>query len=340
MRLRHLAAPVIALLVTAVLTLGGTAPTSAAAQSPATVSAHTLPATTLTNKTTLPETSIDGPALASIGNESVLAWTGTDAAHHLNVETSTDGLHYGNHLILNQTSAFRPDVALTSQGGVIAVAWTGTDANHSLNVLFDVYGSSPKKLTLRDENSFTAPAVILGPAFFLAWTGTDVNHSLNILSLRVTSSGVVPGTKTILSQDSSDAGPHLGRSSATVMDLMWSARTLQLRIAAGTDPTFLQPGTAIAETSAAAPDSFALGPFIGAGNQEWMGWTGTDAAQHLNLQSTTTFPSFPNPAATKTTLSDTAIGGPAVSFNSAINRNLLAWTGTDVAHHLNIATFV
>jgi hypothetical protein len=306
------------------------------------VSAHALPATTLTNKMKLPETSIDGPALASIGNESVLAWTGTDSAHHLNVETSTDGLHYGNKLKLNQTSPFRPDVALATQGGAVAVAWTGSDANHSLNVLFDVYGSSPKKLTLRNESSFTAPALLIGPGFFLAWAGTDANHSLNILQLSETSSGLAPGTKTVLSH-SSDAGPHMARSSATVMDLMWSARgTQQLKIATGTAPALLQPnfqtGTPIAETSAFAPDSFALGPFIGAGNQEWMGWTATDS--HLNLQSTMTFPSFPNPAATKTTLADTSIGGPAVSFNSAVNKNLLAWTGTDPLHHLNIATFV
>jgi hypothetical protein len=343
MHLHHRAASAVALLVTALLTLSGTAPAWAAAQSPAAVSARTLPATSLTNKTILPDSSIDGPALASIGNESVLAWTGTDALHHLNVETSTDGLHYGNKLTLHETSPFRPDVALATQGGAVAVAWTGTDAHHSLNVLYDVYGSSPKKLTLRNENSFTAPALLIGPGFFLAWTGTDAHHSLNVLSLSITASGVVPGTKTVLS-DSSDAGPHLGRSSATVMDLLWSAPTQQLMIATGTQPAFLQPsfqtGAAIEETSAAAPDSFALGPFIGAGNQEWMGWTGTDAAHTLNLQPTMTYPNFPNPAATKTILSDNAIGGPAVSFNSAVNKNLLAWTGTDSHQHLNIATFV
>ena len=62
---------------------------------------------------------------------------------------------------------------------------------------------------------------------------------------------------------------RFGDLEAAVMDLMWSARTQQLMIAVGTDPVFLQPGTgsnlaALPETSAAAPDSFALGPFIGA----------------------------------------------------------------------------
>jgi hypothetical protein len=297
-------------------------------------------ATSLTNKVTLPDTSIDGPSLSSIGSETVLAWTAADAAHHLSVETTTDGLHYGHKLVLNETSPFRPDVALANEGGAVSVAWTGSDANHSLNVLYDVYGAHPFKLTLRNENSFTAPALLVGPGTYLAWTGTDANHSLNVLQLFFTNGGLVAGQKTILSQDSSDAGPRLARSSATVMDLEWSARgTHQLRIATATHPDALEPGSPIAELSAAAPDTFALGPFIGAGNQEWIGWTGTDQAHHLNLQSTTTFPRFPSPAATKTVLADTAIGGAAVSFTTANHKNLLAWTGTDAAHHLNVANF-
>jgi hypothetical protein len=298
-------------------------------------------AATVHHKVTLPDTSIDGPALDSTGNETVLAWTGTDPAHRLNVETSTDGLQYGHKLILNETSPFRPDVVVTpvQSSFVVVLAWTGSDPAHLLNVLFDVYGSqsSPKKLTLRNENSFTAPALLFSPCFCLAWTGTDRNHSLNVLQLTVTSSAIVPGTKTILTQNSSDAGPHLRRGSATVMDLLWSARgTQQLRIAAATHPDALQPGNTVdGQTSASAPDAYLLGPFFGQGSQQWIGWTGTDPAHRLNL-----FPIAGNPAPTTTTLSDTAIGGPALSFNTALNENLLAWTGTDAAHHLNVIGFV
>jgi hypothetical protein len=324
------------------LSFGLAAPAWAAPHQPALSStpAHlAVPAaTSLHNKVVLPDTSIDGPALDSTGNVSVLAWTGTDAAHHLNVETSTDGLHYSHKLILNETSPFRPDVAVTpvQAGFVVVLAWTGTDANHSLNVLFDVYGSSPKKLTLTHESSFTAPALLFGPCLCLAWTSSDANHSLNVLPLTVTASAIVPGTKTTLTQDSSDAGPHLRRGSATVIDLLWSARgTQQLRIASATHVDALEPGSTVdGQTSAAAPDAYLLGPFFGQGNQQWIGWTGTDAAHHLNL-----FPIAGNPSPTVTILGDSAIGGPALSFNTALNENLLAWTGTDAAHHLNVAGF-
>jgi IS605 OrfB family transposase len=76
-----------------------------------------LPATRLLTKITLPDTSVDGPALSSVyvpsgTSESALAWTGTDASHQLNVETSSDGLHFAHKVTLDETSPYRPDVAL------------------------------------------------------------------------------------------------------------------------------------------------------------------------------------------------------------------------------------
>ncbi len=215
MRLHRLIVFVIALLTATVLTVGAIAPARAASRQPDSAAGRVLPATHEIGKIVLPETSIDGPALSSIFvpnrvSESVIAWTGTDAHHLLNVETSADGLHFGNKTTLRENSPYRPDVALTAPGGAIVVAWTGTDANHSLNVLYDVYGT-PKKLTLFNENSFTSPAILVGPGMYLAWTGTDANHSLNVLKLSVTASGLVPGPKTVLSQFSSDAAPHLAR---------------------------------------------------------------------------------------------------------------------------------
>ena len=353
MRLRRMASSLVVGVAAVALSCAIAAPALAAPAAHLAVSAtaaRLLPNTSLRNKIVLPDTSIDGPALTSLGNQTALAWTGTDAEHHLNVETSLDGLHYEHKLTLNETSPFRPDVAAVAVQAsfVVSVAWTGSDANHSLNVLFDVYGSSPKKLTLRNENSFTAPALFSGtcltpPALLcLAWTGTDAHHSLNILQLTVTAAGLVPLAKTTLTQDSSDAGPHLAQTSASALALLWSAGgTQQLRVATGTQADALEPGTAVdGELSAAAPDAYALGPSLDQGNRSWLGWTGTDEAHHLNLQSTTSFPNFTNPENTKTTLVDTAIGGPALSFNTGLNENLLAWTGTDAAHHLNVASFV
>ncbi len=345
MRQHHLTASVVALFTAVVLAIGGAAPAWAASQHPveaSTQAARAAPPAFKFSKIVLPDMSIDGPALSSIFepnasfNRSVIAWTGTDTAHHLNVETSTDGLNFAHKFTLNETSPFRPDVTQVA-GGPIVVAWTGTDANHSLNVLYGVYGSQ-KKLTLVHENSIAAPAIFtLGAHMYLAWTGTDANHSLNIMPITYTDSHLVAGQKTVLTQFSSNAGPHLTRYGTTHLVLNWTTRALQLNLADSPDGvTFnntLDAG--LPETSAFAPHTDFLGPYIVQSGMDWISWTGTDTAHHLNLQWSASGMNFPNPAETKITLGETAIGGPAQAFYAGDEQ--VAWTGTDTAHHLNIA---
>ena len=328
-------------IVAAVTLVGGTfiASGGAVAAAPAARTAHAVPARTaaarITSKVTLPETSIDGPALASVETTSVIGWTGTDAAHHLNVELSRDGLHFdpSTKLTLNETSPYRPDVGLFSENVAISIAWTGSDTNHSLNVIFGVYQHGGEKLTLWHENSFTAPALLQvasdtnGVLMYLAWTGTDANHSLNFLPITDSGGTFTLGTKQTLSQFSSNAGPHLVPAGPDSVALCWTSRSGQPKVAvAGSDLKFGLVAT-LPEASAFAP------AMLFRTSSDWIAWTGTDAAHHLNVEMTNSYPGFPNP---KTILGDTAFGGPALGQNAG---NQIVWTGTDAAHHLNVATF-
>jgi hypothetical protein len=188
------------------------------------------------------------------------------------------------------------------------------------------------------ENSFAAPAIAFGTfggtlGLLLAWTGTDANHSLNVLPMTILGLGgptsLVPRTKTVLSQFSSDAGPSL-TGNVHGFDrfvLGWSTRGAQrLNLAESTDAVHFTSalGSGLPQTSAAAPQ------FLDTSNP-CVAWTGTDATHHLNVQCTTQFPQFPNPAQTKTVLPETALGAPGFSGDE------IAWTGTDAAHHLNVA---
>src|SRR5262249_18604504 len=120
MGLQHMLKAAVALLMAAVLlVLGWVPPVGATPQQPARPALRSaLPAASVATKLVLPETSIDGPALSSVVgsfegrpfNKSAIAWTGSDAAHHLNVETSADGLHFANKRTPGETSPFRPDV--------------------------------------------------------------------------------------------------------------------------------------------------------------------------------------------------------------------------------------
>lgn len=193
-------------------------------------------------KVTLGETSLDGPAVWTTPSgdlRGVLAWTGTDVAHHLNYLTSSDGLHYTYKHTLDETSLWRPAVTFDSGGraGFIVLAWIGTDRNHWLNLLYiDAFNGAPlQTVTLRTENSFTAPTVAaLGTGeVLLAWAGTDAQHTLNTLTFSVQRQ---PFNKHTLWGFSSLSRPDLSLDrGAGQLLLAWTAPDNRLQFAASTD---------------------------------------------------------------------------------------------------------
>jgi hypothetical protein len=335
-------------------------PSSHSGQS-ATAMPHTPQAVSLTNKVILDDTSIAGPAFNTetdtfegvTTTRNLIAWTGTDGAHHLNIMSSTQRFpkpqQFGNKITLHETSPYRPAVTQLGTGGggavgYVAIAWTGSDPAHTLNVLWNAYGISggppQKKLTLWGETSISGPALVLlnGNKLLLAWTGTDANHSLNVLPLSVPT--LTPGTKTVLPQFSGLAGPNLTPVtgvSGTTLVMSWTTPTLHLNLASSSDGvqfTNALGAAGLVQLSATAPD-FVFAPSEG-GPDYWLAWTGTDPMHFLNIQWTSHYPQWPDPATTKTVLSDRALGGPQIAFNAGYD---IAWTGTDSAHHLNIAYF-
>jgi hypothetical protein len=327
MRLCYVPEIILALLTAMPVVAGsGIAPTQAHASS----AHHAVATVTEGTKVILPETSIAGPGFAL----SEIAWTGTDPAHHVNIRVGTDGLNFPEKTTLPATSPVGP--ALVTQPGEApltpVLAWT--DNNHLLHIQFGLAGAITADL---HETSFAAPAVALGTVgdvveTLVAWTGTDANHSLNVLPITRAGTGVPTlGRKTELRQFSSDAGPSLvGNFQASEFVLGWSVRgTEKLNLATSTDGTSFTSalGAGLPQTSVSPPAFVQLhGSASGC-----IAWTGTDVASHLNVQCTTQFPQFPDPAETKTKLSETALGGPGF-FDTEI-----AWTGMDATHHLNVA---
>jgi hypothetical protein len=97
-------------------------------------------AATVLNVEQLGDTSIDGPDVwtsnpgsPNVGLASVLAWTGTNSAHSLNILQSSDGVTYGGKVTFGESAISRPAVAVQGPPTTIVLAWTGADSNHSLN---------------------------------------------------------------------------------------------------------------------------------------------------------------------------------------------------------------
>jgi beta-N-acetylhexosaminidase len=298
------------------------------------------------SKIVLGDTSIDAPALwtsnpgtPNLGLASVIAWTGTDPSHHLNVMQSSDGITYGGKIVINETSATHPAVAVQGPPTTIVLAWTGTDSSRTLNLLsWANGGNSVKTLTLWGQASYTSPALTrFGNGFLLAWAGRDTHHSLNILpfSLTTSGSGFQLGKQTVLWQFGSVSGPNLVLNPQTKQLLLsWSATVPadQVTFATSSDGVSWSQAQTLAGTSAATPSGFAVAdksmPVY------WMTWT--DLARAVHVGFTQSFPQWP--PSDMATLSEGALGGPVLGYAGDIGKMLVAWTGLDSAHHLNIAT--
>ena len=304
------------------------------------------------SKITLGEMSVDGPALWTsnpgaprLGLASVLAWTGTDPNHSLNVLESSDGLTYGDKLTFAESSATRPAVAAIGAPPSIVLAWTGTDANHSLNLLCRGTACGPsmssvRKLTLIDS-SFSSPALTrFGNGFLLVWAGTDAHRSLNALPFSLTTggSGFALGAKRILWQFGSAYQPSVALNPHNNQLLLsWTATSPAgaLLFATSGDGVNWSGAQALPnESSSAGPQGYAVAasdiPTC------WMTFTSNDPAHAIYLRFTSSFPQWPL-ANSETRLSETAFGGPALGYVGDSGRMLLAWTGTDTAHHINLA---
>ncbi|HZC07689.1 MAG TPA: hypothetical protein VE338_18780 [Ktedonobacterales bacterium] len=330
-----------------------TAQAAPAMQTTATAAAYAAPHEA--SKVTLRETSMDGPALwtqrgpsAPVGPAAVLAWTGMDG--RLNFVFSNDGINFFGKTTLHETSFVRPAVARgTGEGGFVApvaLAWTGVDAGHHLNVLYDAPRATLKKLTLSQDTSFTSPALewLNEHTLLLAWAGTDSGHSLNTLPVSVTDQGLLAGTKATFRTFHSLGQPTLiNEFPVPLADqrlfLGWSdMASHHIAWATSTNGTSWTQQPSFVETSGAAPSMMGLTEQLAHVPPYWLGWTGADAAHHVNVLYALTLSQWTTNYV-KAKLPETAVGGTVVGFvlSPPDQQILVAWTGTDAAHHLNVA---
>lgn len=307
------------------------------------------------SKVTLPETSPDGPALwtqrgpsAPVGPEGVLAWTGTDG--RLNFEFTNDGINFFGKKTVSEFAALRPAVVRgTGEGGSdapVALAWTGVDPGHRLNVIYIVSGSPSMKLTLWQDSSFTSPALewLDSNTLLLVWTGTDGGHSLNVLPISLTAHGLAAGTKLTLWNYHSAGQPAIIDDGSVLpaqprMFLSWSDMTShRIRFATSADGKSWTQQPSFAEWSASGPSMMGLNERLDYMPPYWLGWTGTDPAHHVNVLYALDFGAWTTNNV-KATLPELAVGGTVVGFvlSPPDQQMLVAWTGTDPAHHLNVA---
>jgi hypothetical protein len=283
----------------------------------------------------------------------VLAWTDAGQYHRLHLLLSPDGLHYDRELLLPANAIARPSVVVApaptagptaTQAKVVILAWTGINPTHSLNLMYDVLGTQ-RVLTLPQGSSFAPALALFGGQLWLAWIGTEPSHPLHIRALALTDHGLVPGAETLLGAYSSQTAPALAPDDQQHQLLLsWTAPGApSMRLAASPDglhwhsvPTtgpaqVSSAGSAILALPAASP---AVSPPLAS---YYWAWLGTDPRHTPTLMLAPTIADWASPIPMA---SESCVGAPAMGFlgtTGHVQQILLAWTGADPGHHLNLA---
>jgi peptidoglycan hydrolase-like protein with peptidoglycan-binding domain len=272
---------------------------------------------TRTSKATLKDTSITSPSFTTFNNRGFIGWTGTNAAHNLNVMVTDNMRVWSNKVVLSDTSLSGP--ALTVFNNRLYIAWRGV-GNNALNVMSSADGFNwGNKVTL-NETTFFRPALgVYNGKLVIAWTGTDAQRRLNIIQ---STNGTAWANKMTLG-DTSIEGPELCTLGSNLL-MTWSGTDAQrhVNVMAFNGVSWFNKVT-LNETSSVSPSIENVNGRI------YLSWTGTNAARNLNTLISSNGVTFFG----KIIYGDTSPFGPTIG--AFRNVPVLSWTGTDAARSLN-----
>ena len=269
-------------------------------------------------KTTLGETSSNGPALTNRNGQLLLAWTGVGNLK-LNFLQSNNGLVWGNKVTLNEISPAALAVAV--HAGKFYVAWIGV-GNNQLNIMQSSNGLNwSNKVTLADTSQSAPALASFNGKLYLAWRGVG-NNQLNVMS---SANGVAWGGKVTLAE-TTPSGPALTALGGSLL-LGWrGVGNNFLNVIRSGNGTAFSGKVTLGETTLSQP------ALATQGNRAILSWRGV-GNQFLNALRSLDGIAWGNKLTSKETCAD----GPAVS--NVGTRLLWGWTGTDPSHRLNTMLF-
>jgi hypothetical protein len=282
----------------------------------------------------------------------VLAWTDAGQYHRLHLLVSSDGLHYNREVLLPANAIARPSVVVApaptagptaTPASVVILAWTGVNPAHSLNLMYDALGTQ-QVLTLPQGSSYAPALALFGGQLWLAWIGTEPSHPLHIRALALTEHGLVTGADTLLGAYSSQAAPALTADDQQHQLLLsWTAASApSMRLAASPDGRHWNPVPTTGSLQASSAGSAILAlPAALAGSppltRYYWAWLGTDPRHSPTLALAPTIADWASPV---TMAWESCVGAPGMGFLGTTGHGqqiLLAWTGSDPGHRLNLA---
>jgi hypothetical protein len=267
-------------------------------------------------KTTLGDTSTNGPAVATRGGQLLVGWTGTGNLR-LNFMRSSDGINFSDKVTLNDTSPDAP--ALAVFGNRYVVAWIGV-GNNQLNIMQSQDGRNwTDKVTLNDTSQSSPALAVFGNLLYISWRGVG-NNQLNVMR---STDGRTWSGKRILG-DTTTSGPSLTVLGGNRMLLGWrGVANDRLNVMHSFNGDSFLGKVTLSETTQSKPFLLADRGLA------YLCWQGV-GNRFLNLLQSQDGSDWRG----KITSGETCIDGPTLG---AVSNDLAwSWTGTNSTNNLNV----
>src|SRR6185503_10143054 len=223
-------------------------------------------------KSTLGDTSSNGPALTTRNNQVLLGWTGTGNLR-LNLMSSSDGLTFSNKVTLGDISPAA--LALTVFQNRFVVAWIGV-GNNQLNIMQSSNGMSwSNKVSLGDTSESAPSLAVLGSQLFIAWRGVG-NNRLNVMR---STDGIHWGGKVTLG-DTTTSGPALATLGTRLLLAWQGVGNNRLNVMQSTNGSTFTNKVTLGDTTVQKPQ------LAVSGSRAFLTWQGV-GNQFLNVLAST-----------------------------------------------------
>ena len=224
------------------------------------------PAQVLTDTTLLGA----GPSLAIFNGNLCVAWMGTD--HHLNIGLYKPGnpTQLANKVTLSETSYSAPSIVTFN--GRLYLSWRGTDGR--LNIISSADASTFNTKVTYGVTARTSPTLQTANAFlFVAWEDTSASSHIVFAQYNPSNPSALNAVVTTTATSELPVGLFTAGVPAPDLRVAWTASNGHINLGIYEGDQTLHNAVSTAQTSHYGPALY----------MPYLSWTGTDAAQSINV---------------------------------------------------------
>jgi hypothetical protein len=233
------------------------------------------PARVLTDTTPLSS----GPGLAAFSGNLYVAWRGQDNRLNVGRYNAADPSHLANKVTLREYSTSAPSIAAFS--GRLYLSWRGTDGH--LNLI-----SSNDAITFGSKIAYgltcrTSPSLVVSSGYlFVGWEDGSASSSIVVGRYDPSRPATLSPVVSLASSSQLPVGLAPAGGSMPYVSVGWrTASDTHIRLASFEGGMYLHNPVYTTQTTHYGPALALLG------STTYMGWTGTDTSQRINVTAVT-----------------------------------------------------